>query len=172
MKNHIFLKKLDVIGLTLFLYFGTTENAAAQSQANRISFGIDAEGNKLYGSFRDNQFWFSGDIFLRWNILEWLSFHVAYNGGQMRMKPNDDNINGYPLYFGAHDATVYPDPFTGLPSAINREPTNKIRHGGFQFMLSYNFFPAQQFVPYVIAGLELLNFEPRNLNQDRALPYL
>src|SRR5437763_11035531 len=39
-------------------------------------------------------------------------------------------------------------------------------------MRSYNFFPLQTFVPYVIAGAEIFNFEPRNLNQDRALPYL
>ncbi len=145
----------------------------AQSTAGRISFGVDAEGNKLFGSFRDNQFWFSGDIFLRWNILDWLSLHVAYNGGQMRMKPNDDNIALYPNYFGKKLDNQYPDPHTiSTPSGINREEFNKIRHGGFQAMISYNFFPLQEFVPYVIGGLEYLNFEPRNLNQDRALPYL
>ncbi|MDP4220286.1 MAG: binary toxin-like calcium binding domain-containing protein [Bacteroidota bacterium] len=163
--------------LILFLFsFGNPDQARSQSTAGRISFGVDAEGNKLYGSFRDNQFWFSGDIFLRWNILDWLSLHVAYNGGQMRMKPNADNITNYPGYFGAPTDATYPNPFTGQPStgnsAINREDLNKIRHGGFQIMASYNFFPLQEFVPYVIGGLEIFNFEPRNLNQDRALPYL
>ncbi|MEP7234632.1 MAG: binary toxin-like calcium binding domain-containing protein [Ignavibacteriota bacterium] len=178
MKNRLFLSVIAA-AFIIALLFTSEEKANAQSQTNRISFGIDAEGNKLYGNLRDNQFWFSGDIFLRWNILEWLSFHVAYNGGQMRMKPNADNIAAYPGYFGKLTTPSYPVPGSvnaafpeGTPSGIDREPTNKIRHGGFEFMLSYNFFPAQQFVPFVIGGLELLNFEPRNLNQDRALPYL
>ena len=172
MKISLAIKHIAAIAVIIFLSFSSLEKAQSQSQSNRISFGVDAEGNKLYGSLRDNQFWFSGDIFLRWNILEWLSFHVAYNAGQLRMKPNADNISLYPLYFGKPSDANYPTPGTTTPSDINREDVNKIRHGGFQFMLSYNFFPAQQFVPYVIGGLELLNFEPRNLNQDRALPYL
>lgn len=168
-------KLISALFVIVFLILCSQEKGQAQSTAGRISFGIDAEGNKLYGSFRDNQFWFSGDIFLRWNILDWLSFHVAYNGGQMRMKLNDDNVNAYPAYFGTGgigSGGTYPDPVSGGTTTINREVTNKIRHGGFQFMLSYNFFPLQEFVPYVIGGLEIFNFEPRNLNQDRALPYL
>lgn len=150
----------------------------SQSTAGRISFGFDAMGNKLYGDFRDNQFWFAGDIFLRWNILDYLSFHLAYNGGQMRMRLNDDNLKAYDRYFGDLDGGVGdPDAFYPLRgdrsqnTDIRREEKNKIRHQGPQFMLSFNFAPLQEFVPYVIAGVELLNFEPRNLNQDKALPY-
>lgn len=150
----------------------------SQSTAGRVAFGFDAMGNKLYGNFRDNQFWFSGDIFLRWNILDYVSLHVAYNGGQMRMRLNDDNLTKYPRYFGnfgdgiGDNDAVYPDRGdVSLPTDIKREEKNKIRHGGFEIMGSFNFAPLQEFVPYVLAGVELFNFEPRNLNQDKALPY-
>ncbi len=152
--------------------------AQGQSTAGRIAFGFDAMGNKLYGDFRDNQFWFSGDLFLRWNILDYVSLHVAYNGGQMRMRLNDDNLKAYPKYFGPFDQGIsdpdalYPQPGdVGQPTDIKREDKNKVRHGGFEILASFNFAPLQEFVPYVMGGIELLNFEPRNLNQDKALPY-
>jgi len=166
-----FHKKLIAVAVVMLTLLSFHGEASAQSTAGRISFGFDAGGNKLYGSFRDNQFWYSGDLFLRWNILDWLSFHVAYNGGQMRMKLNDENLNAYPNYFGKPTDQFYPDPKSGLPTSISREPINKIRHGGFEFMGSYNFFPLQTFVPFVTGGVELLNFSARNLNQDVDLPY-
>jgi outer membrane protein OmpA-like peptidoglycan-associated protein len=171
MRRLIHLFSASAVFIFLFLTFSQVKMTSAQSTAGRISFGVDAEGNKLFGSFRDNQFWFSGDIFVRWNILDWLSLHVAFNGGQLRMKPNDDNIAAYPNYFGTPNAPQYPDPFTTAPTNVNREEYNKVRHSGFQFMGSYNFFPLQEFVPYVIGGLEIFNFSARNLNQDRELPY-
>ncbi len=171
------MKKIILSIMVLLMLATSVQVSKAQSTAGRISFGFDAEGNKLYSNFRDNQFWFSGDLFLRWNILDWLSLHVAYNGGQLRMRLNDDNLRTYSDYFGPFGTGIgdenarYLIPGIGAASAINREEKSKIRHGGFQIMGSVNFFPLQQFVPYVIGGLEIFNFEPRNLNQDRVLPY-
>lgn len=144
--------------------------ANAQSIQNRIAFGIDGGGNKYYGNFTDNQFAFSGDAFIRWNILDWLSLHASYNGGQIHIKAGDRNVRAFPQYFGGLTDPVYPDPITKLPTVIKRDPVNTIRHGGWEAMLSGNFFPTQQFVPYLAAGIEFLNFEPRNQDQDHALP--
>ncbi len=144
MKIHLFLKKLAAIALVALMILAASGRSPAQSQANRISFGVDFEGNKLYGNFQDNQFWYSGDAFLRWNIQDWLSLQVAYNAGQLRNK-----------------ATVLGGGQLGT--------LNHIRHGGWEGMLSYNFFASQQFVPYVIGGIELLNFEPKDVT-DNALP--
>ncbi|MEI8133522.1 MAG: binary toxin-like calcium binding domain-containing protein [bacterium] len=161
----------------LFLFLlqtAITRDAQSQSTSGRVSFGFDAGGNKIFGSFRDNQFWFSGDLFLRWNILDEFSLHLAYNGGQMRMKLNDDNISTYRGYFGlgSPGSGEYPDPTTGSPTGIHRDELNRIRHGGFEVMGSYNFFPLQTFVPSIYGGVEYLNFSPRNLYQDRDLPYV
>ena len=142
----------------------------AQSFPGRVSFGVDAEGNKYWGNFTDNQFWFSGDAFLRYNIVDWLSLHVAYNGGQLRIKNNEQNLKSYPNYFGPYGAGVGTGIYPNTDSQVNREEISAIRHGGFQGMLSVNFFPTQKFVPYLIGGIEFLNFEPRNLNQQLALP--
>jgi outer membrane protein OmpA-like peptidoglycan-associated protein len=150
------------------------QTAHSQAAANRISFGFNAGGNKYFGSFTDNQFWFSGEAFLRWNIFDELSFHAGYGGGQLRIKVNEQNIKGNPDYFGPWDPNnnlgvgqgFYPN--TG--NTVRREEKNLIRHGGVQGLLSLNFWPKQAFVPYITAGIELLNFEPRNKDQNVALP--
>ena len=128
--------------------------AQAQDIAGRIAFGIDGGGNKYYGNFTDNQFAFHGDAFIRWNILDFLSLHAAYNAGQLKYKASTagsiaSEISAYP--------NVNASP--GIDGTINHT-----RVGGWDLMLSYNVFPEETFVPYVIAGVEALNFEPNDAN--------
>jgi outer membrane protein OmpA-like peptidoglycan-associated protein len=130
--------------MTVILCLTITSSGNAQSVMGRIAFGIDAGGNKYYGDYTDNQFAFHGDAFIRWNILDFLSLHLAYNGGQLKYKATAASITnsgGGPL-----------------------GSVNHTRVGGWDFMLSYNVFPGETFVPYFIAGLEILNFEPNDVN--------
>jgi outer membrane protein OmpA-like peptidoglycan-associated protein len=160
MKN--FLVRTALV-LTLAFLVNTVH---AQSTAGRIAFGIDAGGNKYYGNFTDNQFAFAGDAFIRWNIMDALSVHLAYNGGQIHyaVAPNGRNVTAEPGYFGSPYATEYPG------TTISRDPINVVRFGGWQAMVSGNVFPSQTFVPYFIGGLEMLNFEPRTQTTDASLP--
>lgn len=130
--------------LLLLLSLGT---AQAQSVKGRIAFGIDAGGNKYYGNFTDNQFAFHGDAFIRWNIMSWLSLHAAYNAGQLKYKATNVSAN-------------YENSFQ--PGIETIGDVNHTRVGGWDLMLSYNVFPEETFVPFVIAGFEALNFEPKN----------
>jgi outer membrane protein OmpA-like peptidoglycan-associated protein len=141
MKNQIITIRTLAIALLLLLSFAT---AQAQSVAGRIAFGIDGGLNKYYGNYTDNQFAFHGDAFIRWNILDYLSLHAAYNGGQLKYKATEASI----INSGG-----------GPAGSINHT-----RVGGWDLMASYNVFPEQTFVPYVIAGIEALNFEPNDVN--------
>lgn len=164
--------KLFSAFIVLYICVFSAAASIAQSTEGRVAFGFNFGMNKLYGDFRDNQFWLQGDLFARWNIIDYLSLHLGYNIGQIRMKINNDNLNKYPDYFGATNAQFYPSPGNPtVPSDIAREEKNKVRHGSFQGMLGFNLFPHQEFVPWVGVGVEYLNFEPRNLDQDKALPY-
>ena len=139
-----------VIGLTLLLASGSIR---AQSVAGRIAFGIDGGANKYYGNFTDNQFAFHGDAFIRWNILDFLSLHAAYNGGQLRYKATKAEV-------------AYENSLPGGPYAGDVGSLNHTRVGGWDLMLSYNVFPEETFVPYFIAGIEALNFEPKNASDN------
>jgi len=145
MKNQNTIIRSIAIIFALLLSLGS---ANAQSVAGRIAFGIDAGGNKYYGNFTDNQFAFHGDAFIRWNIMDWLSLHAAYNGGQLRYKATKTSAD--------YENTYQP----GIETV---GALNHTRVGGWDLMLSYNVFPEETFVPYVIAGLEALNFEPKNV---------
>jgi len=140
------LAALLVFCSMMFAFSGTT--ALAQSVKGRIAFGIDGGGNKYYGNFTDNQFAFHGDAFIRWNIMSWLSLHAAYNGGQLRYKATKVSAD-------------YENSFQ--PGIETIGDLNHTRVGGWDLMLSYNVFPEETFVPYVIAGIEALNFEPKNV---------
>ncbi|MDP4198108.1 MAG: OmpA family protein [Bacteroidota bacterium] len=158
------------MAIALIAVVGFLSNATAQSYPGRLSFGFDAEGNKYWGNFTDNQFWFSGDAFFRYNVIDALSVHLAVNGGQLRYKTNEQNLKSYPQYFGPFGGGVGTGVYPNTGGQVAREEINAIRHIGYQAMLSVNFFPTQKFVPYLIGGVEFLNFEPRNLNQQLALP--
>lgn len=119
----------------------------AQDVAGRISFGFDVGGNKYWGNFTDNHFGFSGDLFIRWNIMDWLSLHAMYNAGLLRYK-----------------SSQLDPPLTTTVGSINTT-----RHGGWDLAGSFNFFPEETFVPYVMLGIEALNFEPKDANAN-ALP--
>jgi outer membrane protein OmpA-like peptidoglycan-associated protein len=127
-------------------------SANAQSVGGRIAFGIDAGGNKYYGDYTDNQFAFHGDAFIRWNILDYLSLHAAYNGGQLKYKATTAGSI-------ANEKSLFPNSSAspGVDGTINHT-----RVGGWDLMLSYNVFPEQTFVPYFIGGIEALNFEPND----------
>jgi outer membrane protein OmpA-like peptidoglycan-associated protein len=135
-------------GIVLFLgVFAST--VKAQDVGGRISFGFDAGGNKYWGNYSDSRFGLQGDLFIRWNIIDALSLHLAYNAGVLGYKATDASI--------ANENAEFPTS-PGSPGILGT--VNHIRVGGWQLMASYNVFPDETFVPYVIGGVELLNFEP------------
>ncbi len=146
------LRSIALVAMLLLV----SSNSQAQVIKGRIAFGIDAGGNKYYGNYTDNQFAFHGDAFIRWNILDCISLHAAYNGGQLKYKAKTlGSIANEKFQFPNSTASA------GVDGTINHT-----RVGGWDLMLSYNVFPTETFVPYFIAGIEALNFEPNDANDE------
>ena len=129
----------------------SSSNIHAQDVPGTIAFGFDAGGNKYYGNFTDSRFDFQGMAFIRWNIMDWLSLHAAYNGGVLGYKSTTASI--------ADEHALFPVS-GGAWMAAPAGTINQTRVGGWDLMVSGNVFPSQSFVPYFIGGLEALNFEP------------
>jgi outer membrane protein OmpA-like peptidoglycan-associated protein len=142
-----FKSRIATLILCFFISVFSSTLSRAQDVAGRISFGFDVGGNKYWGNFTDNHFGFSGDLFIRWNIMDWLSLHAMYNAGLLRYK-----------------SSQLDPPLTTTVGTINTT-----RHGGWDLAGSFNFFPEETFVPYVMLGIEALNFEPKDANAN-ALP--
>lgn len=162
MKQHV--RAFALLAATALLVMTSTVPAPAQSAAGRVAFGAHYGLSKYWGSFTDNQFWQGGDIYVRWNIIPFLSVHGMFGISQLRYKVNEQNLRDHPGYFGDPNASFYPG------TGIVREEKNGIRVNTYSMILSYNITPHQKLVPYIFGGVGMMNFEPRNLGQNVGLP--
>jgi outer membrane protein OmpA-like peptidoglycan-associated protein len=153
MKPFIRVLILSILALSL-----STNTATSQSEGGRMAFGINGGAVKYWGEFTDNQLWFGGDAFLRYNIFAQLSIQATFGISNIRYKTDASAIGSYPDYFGqgAEKGDMYPNTNIGI------QDKNSVRVNTYEMYLSYNFFTYEKFVPYLFGGVGLMNFEPRS----------
>ncbi len=162
------LTLLFAIALMFLSAMAVTEKLNAQSEPQRLAFGFNFGLNKYWGEFTDNQFWWAGDLFVRYNILPVLSVHGSFGLAQMRWKNDKEIMDKYPDYFG--EDAVIGDFYPNSTIRINDKSSDRIITA--DLLLSYNMFPSQSFVPYIFAGGGFMSFEPKSgdTGYDGALP--
>ncbi|MBL0174028.1 MAG: OmpA family protein [Ignavibacteria bacterium] len=155
-----------VLLLAVLFIAAVPRSARSQSVGNVMAFGFNAGGSKYWGDFSDNQFWYGGDIFLRYNIFPALSINASFGLTQLRYKNTDADFLDHPEYFGpnARIGGTYPN------SPIVIEEKNAIRVNTYEAYLSLNFTPGQRLVPYIFGGIGLMNFNPATLIANVPLP--
>ncbi|MDX9760235.1 MAG: OmpA family protein [Bacteroidota bacterium] len=141
--------------------------APAQVSGGQLAFGFDAGAVKYWGEFTDNQFWLAGDAFARYNIIPELSVQAMAGFGQARYKVDNFIIANRPSYFG--EGAQLGDMYPGLPSTPIEEK-NAIRFSTYDLLVSVNLFPDQRFVPFLFAGVGLLEWNPVTLYTNKQLP--
>jgi len=161
MKKHLLFYTIILASIFGF----SIQELQAQSEGGRLAFGLHGGGTKYWGEFTDNQFWLSGDLYLRYNILPFLSIHASVGGAQNRYKLTDNLYNSYSDYFGTRQ-TGYPDDPT-----IRKEDKNAIRTLIYQGLLSVNAFPSQSFVPYIAGGVAYVDWNVATLTGNQTLPF-
>ena len=156
------MRRWWMLALSVVILLAGAAGAQGQSAAGRVALGAHGGLSKYWGSFTDDQWWFGGDLFLRWNITEWLSFGPQFGVTALRYKALGQE---QPDYFGPAGSTLYPG--TQIPIAEK----NQIRINTYSGLFSFNLTPEEKLVPYLFAGVGLMNFEPRTLASfDQALP--
>lgn len=156
-------KLIHAITLASSIALLSGANLSAQTGEGRVAFGVHGGVTKYWGTFTDNQIWFGGDVFARWNIIPYLSMHAMFGVGQVRYKIDADAIRGFPAYFGTEQTPFY------AGTTIPRNDMAFINYRTYSAILSYNITPNQSLIPYVFAGVGALNFEGRN-REDNGLP--
>ena len=164
-KKFTFIITMAIIMLTAL---SVPKESNAQSEPERLAFGFNFGLNKYWGEFTDNQFWWAGDIFVRYNILPYFSVHGSFGLAQMRWKNDDEIRSEYSDYFGENSQIG--DFFPNRTTRINDKSSDRIITA--DLMLSYNMFPSQSFVPYLFVGGGYMSFEPKSgdTGYDGALP--
>lgn len=156
-----FLIKIIFCMTTAAFSFMLPANTYSQSEGGTLSFGFNAGGSKYWGDFTDNQFWLSGDVFFRYNIIPELSITTSVGLSQIRWKNTPQAMLKYPGYFGAGAAIG--DPYLpGVADGPSIQEKGSTRLTTYELFLSWNLFPSEKFVPYLFAGAGALSFEPKS----------
>ena len=155
--------------LVVMILVSSVFSANSQSEAGRLAFGFNFGMDKYWGEFTDNQFWWAGDLFLRYNIISELSIQAVAGMSQLRYRTNSDVIAKYPDYFGKGSKTgdYYPSSDKTRISDVN-----SIRVNTYELYLTYNLFSNTTFVPFIFAGAGIMNYEPKSgkTGGDGSLP--
>lgn len=132
-------------------------NVFSQTEGGRVGFGVNAGGVKYWGTFTDNQLWFSGDMFVRWNIIDQLSLQASVGFGQLRYKNTEKSLVENPNFYSL------------FPSDKQPQEKNFSRFNYYETYLSWNILPKEKFVPYVFGGVGVLDWNP-TYQDGSALP--
>lgn len=150
-----------------FVLIFSTPLAQAQSQAGRAGFGFNAGGAKYFGEFSDNSWWLGGDIFFRYNALDWLSLQAQFSYANPRYRVDVDNaVAKYTDYFGLNPdgspknvGDRYPN--GTLISDDSEERRNNTRIFSYEILAAVNLLPGEKFNPFVFAGIGLMSYQVR-----------
>jgi outer membrane protein OmpA-like peptidoglycan-associated protein len=150
--------------ILLFITIFSFNSLYAQSEGERLAFGFNYGLIKYWGEFTDNQFWWGGDLFLRYNIIPQLSLQGSFGLASMRYKTDQGVIDKYSDYFGenAQRGDFYPETETPI------EDKNNVRIMTYELYLSYNLFAHESFVPFIFTGAGMMNYEPKSGNTGYA----
>lgn len=143
-----------------------TAGAHGQSVEDRVAIGGRLLLSQYYGTFSDGTPGFGGELFARWNVLPQFSLYGQFGGLTLKYGVDADDVDAYPGYFGNANDEFYP----GTGNTLHRDPSNTIGLTTYAILASYNFRAAEQFVPYIYAGLGVMSFSPRTGEAGDKLP--
>lgn len=132
--------------------------ASAQSEGGRVGFGFSGGGVKYWGTFTDNQLWFGGDLFVRWNIINQISLQAGAGWAQLRYKNTAEIQSKYPEFYNLIKKEYDP---------VHEKNFSRI--STYEAYLSWNILPKEKFVPFIFGGIGLTNWNPTHDN-GKALP--
>lgn len=138
----------------------------AQSRAGDVIGTLSAGVNKYSGEFDDDLFGPGGWVSLQYAPISRLILEARLGLGEYRWKVTPSKIAAYPDYFGAgaQVGDVYPGTLTTI------EPENESRLTTVDFLVNYVLVDGIAAVPFITAGVGLVNIAPSNSEEHSALP--
>lgn len=155
------MKNMYKILIVCLLLGSSYQFALSQSEAGRTAFGFNVGTTKLFSDeYFDNQWYIGGDVFLRYNILKFLSLNASFGLQQIRWDTEYSNFKprqDYPDYFvNPLNPGFYPQaPATAITQL------NSARVLTYDITASINLIPGEKFVPFIFGGVGMMNFEPK-----------
>jgi len=157
---------LVAVGLAVGLFF-VSFAAQAQSQAGRAGFGFNGGTAKYLGEFSDNSWWLGGDLFVRYNVLDWFSLQAQFGYANPRFRVDvNDAVSKYTDYFGLNTDGSTKNVGDRFPNGTliaddSEDRRNNTRIFSYELIASVNLLPGQTFVPYLFGGIGMMSFQVR-----------
>ncbi len=138
----------------------------AQSKAGDVVGALSGGFNKYSGEFEDDMFGPGGWISLQYAPISRLILEGRLGLGEYRWKVTPSKIASYPDYFGqgAQIGGTYPGTLTTI------EPENESRLTTVDFLVNYVLVDGIAAVPFITAGVGLVNIAPSNSEEHAPLP--
>ncbi|MCX6139578.1 MAG: OmpA family protein [Candidatus Kapabacteria bacterium] len=160
--SQFILQFVAMIGLAIVIASPLSAQSKQLDVIGTVTCGI----NKYHGELADDSFGASGAISLQFAALDRLWVEGRIGLGEYRWKVTDAKIGRYPDYFGA--GAKIGDKYPGSLTTI--ESDNESRVTTFDFLVSYVLVDNIPAVPFITAGVGLVNFAPSNSGEHSALP--
>ncbi|MBI2794460.1 MAG: OmpA family protein [Ignavibacteria bacterium] len=143
-----------------------TCSVSAQQNKGEVIGILSGTLNALQGEFANDAWGVGGSVSLQYAPLRRLAIEGRFGLGEIRWKVTEANLATYPDYFG--QGASYGDLYPG--TAVPIEPTNDSRITTADVLLNYVLVPNLPAVPFISAGIGLINFSPSTDIQHEALP--
>ncbi len=157
--TNIWRNYVVAIAIVIAMGMAGSSTTLAQSEGGRVGFGFTGGGMKYWGTFTDNQIWFGGDLFARWNIINQLSLQAGVGWGQIRYKNTPEIQAKYPEFYARFGQGGFDAP----------HEKNFSRVSTYETFLSWNILPREKFVPFIFGGIGITNWNP-TYDDGKALP--
>jgi hypothetical protein len=129
--------------------------------------GVIAGGiNKLNGDYTDDVYGPLGSIALQYSPIKQLAIEARVGVGKGRWLVPESALAAHPEYFG--DQAFYGDLYPGSQIVIEKE--NEVRLSTYDLLLRYVLIDDIRAVPFIYAGVSLLNFVPATADAHESLP--
>lgn len=153
-----------VLSVGVFLLLSSP--VRAQSRQGDVVGTISGGIYKYHGELSDDYFGPSGAVSLQFAAMDRLWVEARMGIGEYRWKITEAKMARFPQYFGqgAEIGDKYPGSLTTI------ESENESRVTSADFLVSYILVDNIPAVPFLTAGIGLVNFAPSNSGEHSALP--
>ncbi len=160
------LSSLRTRGSIILILLLVTSVMHAQNRQGDVLGSLSVNSYKYHGEFSDDLFGYGGTVSLSYNAMDRLWVEARTSLGQYGWRINQERISANPGYFGqgAKIGDVYPGTLTRI------EERNESRLTTVDVMVGYVLVDDIPAVPYITAGVGLVDFAPSNASEHSPLP--
>lgn len=160
------MAQISKIFAVLTLLVSTVTSAVSQQYAGEVTGWLSGVSHKYNGDFNSDVWGAGGMLSLQYAPISRLGIEARVGLGEYRWNASKADLAGHPSYYGR--GAKLGDNYPGTLTAI--EPGNESRISTIDLLVNYAIVDRIPAVPFISAGVGMLNFAPSTSDAHDALP--